>query len=182
VLGSSRLRHRLVLLGGAWFAAAAGYYGLALLADGISSGRIGSDDSVYVTLLSAFAYEIPAIAAAGLAVERAGRKATGIAAFMQGGWVGGWALHDPASQPASLACASLHGPAPLHTHCVDQVLTGEPPVACSHLQLGYAWWCLLWPAELPSGHWSWQRASVWQLHSPPCTCTPQVRWLWHAAV
>jgi hypothetical protein len=90
VLGSSRLRHRLVLLGGAWFAAAAGYYGLALLADGISSGGSGSDDSVHVTLLSAFAYEIPAIAAAGLAVEHAGRKATGIAAFMQGGWVGGW--------------------------------------------------------------------------------------------
>ena len=99
VLGSSRLRHRLVLLGGAWFAAAAGYYGLALLADGISSGRIGSDDSVYVTLLSAFAYEIPAIAAAGLAVERAGRKATGIAAFMQGGWVGGLCTIQLASQP-----------------------------------------------------------------------------------
>lgn len=85
VLASSRLRQRLALLGGAWFGAAAGYYGLMLLADGMSRGASGSDDSVYVTLLSAFAYEVPGVAAAGLAVERAGRKATGIAAFLQAG-------------------------------------------------------------------------------------------------
>ena len=89
VLGSSRLRHRLVLLGGAWFAAAAAYYGLLLMADGISGGGASSDDSVYVTLLSAFAYEVPGIAAAGLAVERAGRKATTLAALLQGGWEAG---------------------------------------------------------------------------------------------
>lgn len=87
VLGSSRLRHRLVLLGGAWFAASTSYFSLLLLADGISRGRSSSDDSVYVTLLSAFAYEVPGIAAAGLAVERAGRKATSLAAFLQGGCV-----------------------------------------------------------------------------------------------
>ncbi|KAI3428283.1 hypothetical protein D9Q98_006662 [Chlorella vulgaris] len=85
VLGSSRLRHRLVLLGGAWFAASTSYFSLLLLADGISRGRSSSDDSVYVTLLSAFAYEVPGIAAAGLAVERAGRKATSLAAFLQAG-------------------------------------------------------------------------------------------------
>ena len=32
MLASSRLRQRLALLGGAWFGAAAGYYGLMLLA------------------------------------------------------------------------------------------------------------------------------------------------------
>ncbi len=58
VLLSSRLRHRLLLLGGAWFAAAAAYYGLLLMADGISGGGAFSDDSVYITLLSAFAYEV----------------------------------------------------------------------------------------------------------------------------
>lgn len=107
VLASSRLRRRLVLLAAAWFAAGAGYFGLMLLADGLSSGSGSSsgsgggtagkggstagDDSVYINLLSGFAYEVPGIAAAGLAVERAGRKATGVAAFLQGlcaGWVG----------------------------------------------------------------------------------------------
>ncbi|PRW56655.1 ankyrin repeat [Chlorella sorokiniana] len=100
VLASSRLRRRLVLLAAAWFAAGAGYFGLMLLADGMSSGgssggsgggtagkggSTAGDDSVYINLLSGFAYEVPGIAAAGLAVERAGRKATGVAAFMQAG-------------------------------------------------------------------------------------------------
>lgn len=83
VLGSSWLRQRLVLLAAAWFAAGAGYWGLALLANGVSAGA-SIDSSVYGVLLSGFAYEVPGIAAAGLAVERAGRKATGIAAFLQG--------------------------------------------------------------------------------------------------
>lgn len=69
------------------------------LADGLSSGASGTDDSVYVTLLSGFAYEVPGIAAAGLAVERAGRKATSVAALLQGALrsgrvgavgIGGW--------------------------------------------------------------------------------------------
>lgn len=84
VLGSAWLRQRLALLGAAWFAAGAGYWGLLLLADGISNGASGADDSVHITLLSAFAYEVPGIAAAGLAVERAGRKATTIAALLEG--------------------------------------------------------------------------------------------------
>ena len=66
------------------YRAAAGYYGLMLLADGISGGT-ASADSIYVTLLSSFVYEVLGIAAAGLAVERAGRKATSFAAFLQGG-------------------------------------------------------------------------------------------------
>ncbi|KAI7839294.1 hypothetical protein COHA_006992 [Chlorella ohadii] len=99
VLASSRLRRRLVLLAAAWFAAGAGYFGLMLLADGLSGGGGSSsgggaagtggstagDDSVYINLLSGFAYEVPGIAAAGLAAERAGRKATGVAAFLQAG-------------------------------------------------------------------------------------------------
>jgi hypothetical protein len=165
VLASPRLRHRLALLGGAWFAAGTAYYALLLLAgerqlpllmqggwprgagccrpagikakhvlrctlpaadtcctlprcstpaDGISSGPAASDESVHVTLLTAFAYEVPGIAAAGLAAERAGRKATTLAAFVQGGLLtvgrarglppsgaalvqGGWPLiHGPA--------------------------------------------------------------------------------------
>ena len=114
VLASTWLRRRLALLAAAWFAAGAGYYGLVLLAEGMSGGSStggggggsssgSSDDSVYITLLVGFAYEVPGIAAAGLAVERAGRKATGVAAFLQGGlgcwwllcctgWAGAWLM------------------------------------------------------------------------------------------
>lgn len=84
VLASSWLRQRLALLAAAWFAAGAGYTGLMLLADGISSGASTSDSSVFVVLVSGFAYELPGVLAAALAVERAGRKATSIAAFLQG--------------------------------------------------------------------------------------------------
>ena len=91
MLASRWLFQRLLLLGAGWFAAGAGYYGLVLLADGMSGGAAAassssSDESVFVLLMSGFAYEVPGIAAAGLAVERAGRKPTSVAAFLQGGW------------------------------------------------------------------------------------------------
>ena len=81
VVGNAHLRRRLLLLALPWFAAAASYYGGTLLFGAISSGLTG-DESIYITALVSFAYELPGIAAAGLAAERAGRKPTLLGAFL----------------------------------------------------------------------------------------------------
>eukprot|EP00887_Chlorella_sp_A99_P006041 scaffold22.g6041.t1 len=84
VVSNAYTRRRLLLLALPWFAMTASYYGGAMLFGAISSGLTG-DDSIYVTALISFAYELPGIAAASLAAERAGRKPTLMVASLLGG-------------------------------------------------------------------------------------------------
>lgn len=74
VLRSARLRHRVLLLGGAWSAATVAYYASALLPDALSSGDRSGDGSAMEVAFTGFAYELPGVAAAALAAERLGRK------------------------------------------------------------------------------------------------------------
>lgn len=84
-LTNTPCRQRLLLSGVGWFAGGLSYYGVLLLSEGLSQAAAHGDGSVYVTVLTGFSYEVPGVAAAGLAVERLGRKTTLAAAFLQGG-------------------------------------------------------------------------------------------------
>ena len=49
-----------------------------------------------------------------------------------------------------------------------------PRAICPQLQLGSAWWCLLWWAVLHAEPWWWQRDSAWLQRTPPYSSTQQV--------
>ena len=184
VLGSPYLRQRLALLGGAWLAAGAGYYGLALLADGLSGGgaSAGADESVHITLLSGFAYEIPGIAAALLAAERAGRKATSVAALLQGARAAGGGRGrrcwegEACTGVAGAGSAGAPGVwkrAPARALLCSGSCTLLAPLPLPP-QPARAWW---WPRSCaaPGGARSRSpHASAWRPPTPRSSCTPRV--------
>ncbi|GAB4819159.1 hypothetical protein N2152v2_006205 [Parachlorella kessleri] len=111
LLAHGKLRQRLLLSGVGWFAAGLAYYGSLLLLEPLSGWDATSrgDGSVYITALMGFSYEIPGVAAAGLAAERVGRKYTLVAAFAQaGGSLIAAALTNSAARRA-LAVAARFG-------------------------------------------------------------------------
>lgn len=105
------LRRRLLLVGYCWFATSLGYYGLALLAEPLSgvAGDARGDGGAYATALTGFSYEIPGIAAAGLAAERVGRRATLLVALLQAGATLVAAAIAPGAARRALAVASRFG-------------------------------------------------------------------------
>jgi hypothetical protein len=100
LLAHGKLRQRLLLSGVGWFAGGLAYYGGLLLAEPLSGWDARGDGSVYMTALIGFSYEIPGIAAAGLAAERLGRKYTLVAGFAQGaaGHVRRQSMHGQAAR------------------------------------------------------------------------------------
>lgn len=86
LLRNGRLRQRTLLLSVAWFCVSCAYYLTFHLADVMRGADEKHDGPSTLELATTgFAYELPAVAAAGLAAERLGRKYAAIGGFVQAG-------------------------------------------------------------------------------------------------
>jgi hypothetical protein len=77
-------RRRIALSGLAWFLVSFSYYGVLMLSNALGGPARHGDGSILEIITEGFAWEIPGILAAALAVERVGRRPTVVVCLLQG--------------------------------------------------------------------------------------------------